>query len=191
MTDNDAVSSTYSRREFIAASGKGIVGAAIASMLVANTTGCNSKAAAYDSGMWETVRHNDFTLNDGYIYVNNSTLGTTLRAVQERMAEVNRIFTQGCYLDRFVGEIIRALPPILVVPGGSHGQGAALTEVNWFNAITNWVEMNIAPEQLVYNRRDEMTEIVRTLPVCQHPRYPRYNGAGDVNSAASYTCTIP
>jgi len=113
MTDNDAVSSTYSRREFIAASGKGIVGAAIASMLAANTTGCNSKAAAYDSGMWETVRHNDFTLNDGYIYVNNSTLGTTLRAVQERMAEVNHIFTQGCYLDRFVGEIIRALPPIL------------------------------------------------------------------------------
>jgi hypothetical protein len=78
-----------------------------------------------------------------------------------------------------------------VVPGGSHGQGLALTEVNWFNAITNWVEMNIAPEQLVYNRRDEITGIVRTLPVCQHPRYPRYNGAGDVNSAASYTCTTP
>jgi feruloyl esterase len=78
-----------------------------------------------------------------------------------------------------------------VVPGGSHSQGQALTEVNWFNAITDWVEMNIAPEQLVYNRIDDVTGIVRTLPVCQHPRYPRYNGAGDVNSAASYTCTTP
>jgi feruloyl esterase len=79
-----------------------------------------------------------------------------------------------------------------VVPGGSHSQGQFLTEVNWFAAITDWVEMNIAPEQLVYNKTDDATGIVvRTLPVCRHPKYPRYSGAGDVNSAASYTCTIP
>jgi feruloyl esterase len=79
-----------------------------------------------------------------------------------------------------------------VVPGGSHTQGQALTEVNWFAAITDWVEMNIAPEQLVNNKTDDATGIVvRTLPVCQHPKYPRYNGAGDVNSAASYTCMNP
>lgn len=78
-----------------------------------------------------------------------------------------------------------------IVPGGSHTDGQVLTEVNWFDAITNWVEMGIAPEQLVYNKRDSATGTVRTLPVCQHPRYPRYNGAGDVNSAASYTCTTP
>jgi hypothetical protein len=79
-----------------------------------------------------------------------------------------------------------------VVPGGSHTDGADLTEVNWFDAITKWVEKNIAPEQLVYNKRDTTTgAVLRTLPVCRHPRYPRYNGAGDVNSAASYTCTNP
>ena len=79
-----------------------------------------------------------------------------------------------------------------IVPGGSHSEGQALTEVNWFSAITDWVEMNIAPEQLIYNRRDKITGIVlRTLPVCRHPQYPRYNGSGDVNSAESYTCTTP
>jgi feruloyl esterase len=79
-----------------------------------------------------------------------------------------------------------------VVPGGSHTEGQTLMEVNWFSAITNWVELNIAPEQLIYNRRDKITGIVlRTLPVCRHPQYPRYNGAGDVNSSASYTCTNP
>jgi hypothetical protein len=79
-----------------------------------------------------------------------------------------------------------------VVPGGSHGQGQALTEVNWFAAITAWVEMNLPPEQLVYNKTNGATGIVvRTLAVCQHPNYPRYNGAGDVNSAASYTCINP
>jgi len=71
----------------------------------------------------------------------------------------------------------RPIPASFVVPGGSHGQGQALTEVNWFAAITNWVEMNLAPEQLVYNKTDDTTGIVvRTLPVCQHPKYPRYNG---------------
>jgi hypothetical protein len=78
-----------------------------------------------------------------------------------------------------------------VVPGGSHTQGQALTEVNWFKAITDWVEMNIAPEQLVYNKPDSTGILSRTLPVCRHPKYPRYNGAGDVNSAANYTCTTP
>jgi len=113
MTDSDTIWPTCSRREFIEASGKGIVGAAIASLFAASMAGCGSKAAASDPGNWESVRHNDFTLSDDYIYVNNSTLGTTLRAVQERMAQINHIFAEGCYLDRFVGQIIQALPPIL------------------------------------------------------------------------------
>jgi isopenicillin-N epimerase len=113
MTDNDTARPTYSRREFIAASGKGIAGAAIASLLAAAMTGCSSTAAAADAGKWETVRLNDFTLNDGYIYANNSTLGTTLRTVRERMAQVNSIFAEGCYLDRFFSQIILAVPPIL------------------------------------------------------------------------------
>ena len=79
-----------------------------------------------------------------------------------------------------------------VVPGGSHMDGQDLTEVNWFDAITKWVEENMAPEQLIYNKRDKTTgTVLRTLPVCRHPQYPRYNGAGKVNAAASYTCTNP
>lgn len=79
-----------------------------------------------------------------------------------------------------------------VVPGGSHTDGEKLTDVNWFDAITNWVENNRAPEQLVYNKRDKSTgSVLRTLPVCRHPQYPRYNGTGDVNSAASFSCTTP
>lgn len=78
-----------------------------------------------------------------------------------------------------------------IVPGGTHGQGAGLTEVNWFAAITAWVENDIAPAQLVYSSTDAATGTNRTLPVCQHPFYPRFDGTGDVNSAASYTCTMP
>ena len=77
-----------------------------------------------------------------------------------------------------------------MVPGATHGQGGTLTEVNWFEAITNWVEKNTAPTQLVYNRRSA-TGALRTLPVCQNPQFAKYNGTGDVNLAASYTCATP
>ena len=79
-----------------------------------------------------------------------------------------------------------------VLPGASHGQGFSLKEVNWFDAITNWVELNIPPEQLLFNKVDNATgTVIRTLPVCQHPQYPRYVGTGDINSASSYRCQIP
>ena len=70
MTDNDIAWPACTRREFIAASNKGIVGAAIASLLAANMTDCDSKVAASDSGNWESVRLNDFILNDNYISFN-------------------------------------------------------------------------------------------------------------------------
>lgn len=73
------------------------------------------------------------------------------------------------------------------VPGAVHGEGQLLTEVNWFNAITAWVETKAAPEQLLFNKSRSGTP--RTLPVCQHPKYPHYNG-GDVNLAASYRCVL-
>ena len=69
--------------------------------------------------------------------------------------------------------------------------------MNWFNAITNWVEEDIPPEQLVYHRIEIDQEAVpvkvklRTLPVCQHPKYPKYKGTGDVNVAESFICTNP
>lgn len=78
-----------------------------------------------------------------------------------------------------------------VIPGASHGEGFFLTQVNWFDAITNWVETNTPPEQLVFNTTDKVTKTARTLPICQHPQYPRYKGVGNINLAESYTCTTP
>jgi hypothetical protein len=28
-------------------------------------------------------------------------------------------------------------------------------------------------------------------PLCKYPRYPRYNGTGDVTQATSFTCAAP
>jgi selenocysteine lyase/cysteine desulfurase len=113
MKDNDTFPQAFNRREFLAASGKGIAAATVASLLSAQLTGCGSSSASTASGSWVTSRANDFTLSGDYIYVNNSTLGTTLRTVQERMEQVNKIIAEGCNVDRFVSDIIMAMSPIL------------------------------------------------------------------------------
>ncbi|MDP2853805.1 MAG: aminotransferase class V-fold PLP-dependent enzyme [Smithellaceae bacterium] len=102
----------YNRREFLQLSGKTVIGAGVASLLAAQMSGCASSQAAADPDFWQAVRQNDFTLSSSYLYVNNSTFGTTLKAVQQRMSAVGGIMAQGCYLDRFVAEIIRSLSPL-------------------------------------------------------------------------------
>ena len=102
----------FSRREFLELSAAGVGAAA----LMAPLAGCSSTQAAApltDEQFWLAVRRNDFTLSPDYIYLNNSTLGATLKSVRERMAQVGRIFGDGCYLDRWVNEIIRQLAPML------------------------------------------------------------------------------
>ena len=74
-----------------------------------------------------------------------------------------------------------------IVPGGGHGAGGSLQEVDWATAIMGWVENGAAPTQMNYTFTSAGT--ARSMPVCQYPRFPKYNGAGDVNAASSYTCS--
>jgi feruloyl esterase len=76
---------------------------------------------------------------------------------------------------------------MFIVPASTHGAGGNLAEVDWLSAIVDWVESSKAPDQLTYSFMAGAT--ARTMPVCESPKYPRYSGTGDVNSAASFTCT--
>lgn len=76
---------------------------------------------------------------------------------------------------------------MFIVPGTGHAGGSALTAVNWADAIVAWVEQGTAPTQLTY--QGTVGGSPKTMPVCPYTAYPRYNGSGDVNAAASYTCT--
>jgi isopenicillin-N epimerase len=102
----------YNRREFLQLTGKTVIGTGVASLLATQISGCASSQATTDYDFWQTVRWNDFTLGSEYLYLNNSTFGTTLKAVQKRMAAIGDIMARGCYLDRFVAEIIRSLSPL-------------------------------------------------------------------------------
>ncbi len=61
---------------------------------------------------WERVRERHFSLSYDSIYMNNSTFGPTLKPVQNRMREVQKIFSEGCNLDIFVSDVLMYLSPM-------------------------------------------------------------------------------
>lgn len=76
---------------------------------------------------------------------------------------------------------------MFIVPASTHGAGGNLAEIDWLSAIIDWVESNKAPDQLTY--KFAVATTARSMPVCESPKYPRYNGTGDINAAASFTCS--
>ncbi|HEV2700775.1 MAG TPA: tannase/feruloyl esterase family alpha/beta hydrolase [Steroidobacteraceae bacterium] len=83
----------------------------------------------------------------------------------------------------------RADARLFIVPAAQHGAGARFEEVDWLSAIIDWVEDSKPPTQLVYSFSTH--GVIRTIPVCEYPSYPRYKGHGDQNSAGSFVCTLP
>jgi len=80
-------------------------------------------------------------------------------------------------------------------PGVNHcAGGAGADSVDLLSAMENWVEKGIAPSSanLVAAKVDLQTGTpLLARPLCKYPLYPRYKGAGDPASAASFTCAAP
>ena len=63
-----------------------------------------------------------------------------------------------------------------------------------FEAMQEWVEKGKAPDQIIYSHREGGRgggTVYRTRPVCAHPKVSKYNGSGDINDAANFTCVDP
>ncbi|MEO8307331.1 MAG: DUF6351 family protein [Pseudomonadota bacterium] len=77
---------------------------------------------------------------------------------------------------------------LFLVPGMGHcgGGDRTLDQFNMLNAIVAWVEQKRAPERVVATGTS-MPGISR--PLCPYPRHAQYSGSGDVNTAASYSCS--
>jgi hypothetical protein len=77
------------------------------------------------------------------------------------------------------------------IPGLQHAFSTVFNPA-WDNltALENWSEKGIDPakNQIV---TDTLGVPGRTRPLCLYPTYPKYKGAGDVNSAASFGCATP
>jgi Tannase and feruloyl esterase len=81
---------------------------------------------------------------------------------------------------------------LYALPGVQHcGGGPGASQFNLIAALTDWVEDGHAPHTLVASRTDAAGNLLFTRPVCEFPRYPRYDGEGDPNDASSFHCVNP
>lgn len=74
------------------------------------------------------------------------------------------------------------------VPGFQHAFSTVFNPT-WDNLteLEQWVEQGIAPTNEVVTDTEGVPG--RTRPLCVYPAWPKYRGSGDINSAASFTCS--
>ncbi|GAB7190969.1 tannase/feruloyl esterase family alpha/beta hydrolase [Kineococcus sp. NUM-3379] len=74
------------------------------------------------------------------------------------------------------------------IPGAQHGPSSVFQpEWDQLAAIEGWVEDRVDPaDDLIAT--DDSGVRGRTRPMCSFPTWPRYDGSGDINDAASFTC---
>lgn len=73
------------------------------------------------------------------------------------------------------------------IPGYGHAVSSVFNAA-WDSLTTleNWVEKGTPPPNQVVS--DTAGVPGRTRPLCDYPSWPKYKGAGDINSAQSYIC---
>jgi feruloyl esterase len=77
---------------------------------------------------------------------------------------------------------------LFMVPGMSHcGGGPGLNTLDALPALELWVEKGIAPQKIIAKRMNKNT-VEMTRPVCPYPQTARYNGTGNPNDAANFSC---
>ena len=76
------------------------------------------------------------------------------------------------------------------IPGMGHVTGVFNARIAALDALEAWVERGQGPGELLATDANSATE-GRSRPVCLYPTWPRYEGEGSVNNAASFKCVAP
>ena len=77
---------------------------------------------------------------------------------------------------------------LYMVPGMAHcGGGTGHSTVDWLTPLVDWVENGVAPQSIIGTRASDNS----TRPHCPYPQVAIYDGVGDKNDAASYSCGTP
>jgi len=74
-----------------------------------------------------------------------------------------------------------------LVPGLGHGQGPFNAKYDGLEVLEEWVEKGHAPGTLTAVDENPATK-GRSRPMCVFPAWPKFNGKGPMEAAASYDC---
>src|SRR5690606_12223793 len=90
-------------------------------------------------------------------------------------------------LNRYGEESLLEFVRFHTIPGMGHGNGIQYNpRLVLVDVLDAWVENDSAPGTLV--APDVREGVNRTRPICLFPLWPRYNGSGNVDDAASFSC---
>jgi len=84
-------------------------------------------------------------------------------------------------------------------PGVSHcvnlaGNGQGADTVDLVGPMFEWIEKGVKPSStgIVATQSNPLAgQTAKKRPLCKFPQYAKYNGTGDPNAAASFTCVTP
>jgi feruloyl esterase len=58
-------------------------------------------------------------------------------------------------------------------------------------ALEAWVEAGTAPDAVIATKSDRAGKVVMTRPLCPWPAVAKWDGHGNIDDAASFSCTKP
>ncbi len=80
---------------------------------------------------------------------------------------------------------------LFMVPGMTHcAGGVGPDQMDAVSAVIDWVEAGRAPDSMLASKIVG-GEVVRTRPLCPYPQVARYDGEGDIDDAANFSCAAP
>jgi hypothetical protein len=149
------------------------------------------------SALYAMAALNDATQTDIRPFINSGGKLIVWHGGSDPGLSVNSTIEYMQNMEKSVGAAAAASATRLyVAPGVNHcegGVGADTTDL--LTALDQWVTKGIAPGTLSAQKRDASGAVMRTLPLCQYPQYPKYTGpandAAAARLAANYTCTSP
>ena len=81
---------------------------------------------------------------------------------------------------------------LFLAPGMEHCEGGPGPNLlDPLESLDNWVEHGSPPEKIVakkFDNDDPSRPLLRSMPLCPYPAIARYDGRGNTNDAASWTC---
>ncbi|QYK01139.1 tannase/feruloyl esterase family alpha/beta hydrolase [Shewanella psychrotolerans] len=87
---------------------------------------------------------------------------------------------------------------LYLVPGMNHcGNGPSTDRFEMLDKLVDWVEQGMQPQSIEASVRPDNAELpsnwspTRTRPLCPYPQVATYNGTGNIEDAASFSCVAP
>jgi hypothetical protein len=94
-------------------------------------------------------------------------------------------------MNAWMGSQAQSFARFFPVPGMAHCSGGPATDrFDMLPQLVEWVEKGKAPDAVLATASNPgyFGVASRTRPLCPHPKQARYNGSGDINDAANFTC---